>query len=78
MEYLKIKEVAQKWEISPRAVQILCADGRVEGAVRFGRVWMIPKNAQRPVDGRSKAGRDQKDLGEGDMPMPRKTPFLYQ
>ena len=77
MEYLKIKEVAQKWEISPRAVQILCADGRVEGAVRFGRVWMIPKNAQRPVDGRSKAGRDQKDLGEGDMPMPRKTPFLY-
>ena len=77
MEYLKIKEVAQKWEISPRAVQILCADGRVEGAVRFGSVWMIPKNAQRPVDGRSKAGRDQKDLGEGDMPMPRKTPFLY-
>ena len=77
MEYLKIKEVAQKWEISPRAVQILCADGRVEGAVRFGRVWMIPKNAQRPVDGRSKAGRDQKDVGEGDMPMPRKTPFLY-
>ncbi len=36
MEYLKITEVAEKWGISPRRLQILCAEGKIEGAVRCG------------------------------------------
>jgi len=74
MEYLKIEEIAQKWGIGVRRVQLLCADGKVEGAVRFGRSWMVPADAAKPVDGRTKAGRT---LAGGDMPLPRKTPFLY-
>lgn len=74
MEYLKIEEIAKLWGLGIRRVQLLCASGKIEGAVRFGRDWMIPKDAQKPVDGRTKAGRT---LVNQDMPLPRKTPFLY-
>ena len=74
MEYLKIEQIAQKWNISVRRVQLLCSEGKIEGAVRFGRAWMIPKNAKKPIDGRTKAGRS---LVNENMPLPRKTPFLY-
>lgn len=74
MEYVKIQEIAKKWGLSERSVQLLCAEGRVEGAKRFGRSWMIPREAARPVDGRTRAARS---LTEADQPLPRRTPFLY-
>lgn len=74
MEYWKIKEIAELWGLSERSVQALCADGKIEGAVRFGRSWMIPKTAKRPIDKRTREGRAHVDV---DMPLPRKTPFLY-
>ncbi len=78
MDYLKIEDVAKKWGLSTRRVQALCSQGKIEGAVRFGRDWMIPQNAKRPVDGRTKAGRKEVfDLLNVDMPLPRQTPFLY-
>lgn len=75
MEYLKIEDVAVKWNISPRRLQTLCAEGKVSGATRFGRAWMIPKEARKPQDGRTKAGRQAAQ--QLNLPMPRKTPFLY-
>ena len=33
--YLTIKQVVEKWNISPRRVQVLCSSGRIEGAVKF-------------------------------------------
>lgn len=75
MDYLKIDEVAAKWGITPRRLQTLCAQGKIEGATRFGRAWMIPKSAPKPADGRTKAVRTEKLFT--DMPMPRKTPFLH-
>lgn len=78
MDYLKVEEVAKKWEISPRRLQVLCKEGKIEGATRFGRAWMIPKNAKKPTDGRTKDGRkEQNDLLGANLPLPRKTPFLY-
>ena len=78
MDYLKIEDMAKLWKISPRRLQTLCAQGRVEGATRFGRAWMIPAQASRPVDGRSRQGRAQAlDKLKGDFSLPRKTPFLY-
>ena len=78
MDYLKIQDLAVKWGLSARRIQALCSQGKIEGAVRFGRDWIIPKNATRPIDGRTKAGRKNDfDLLKVDMPLPRKTPFLY-
>ena len=48
MEYLKIDEAAKKWGPGVRRVQILCAEGKIEGAVRIGHFWMIPKDAKSP------------------------------
>ena len=78
MEYLNITETAQKWGISPRRLQTLCANGKIEGATRFGKAWMIPKTSQKPIDGRTKESKNNlASLLEKDMPMPRKTPFLH-
>lgn len=73
------QETAEKWGVSLRCVQSLCQKGRIEGAVRFGRDWMIPENAERPVDGRTRAAKQPQDQrrAKTDMPLPRKTPFLY-
>jgi len=55
MDYLSTAQAAKKWGISERRVQRLCEDGRVDGAVRFSRVWAIPKDTQKPVDLRKKS-----------------------
>ena len=52
MEYISCAGAAEKWEISARRVQKLCEDNRIPGAVKFSRVWLIPKDAEKPVDGR--------------------------
>lgn len=57
MDYISIKEAATKWTISERRVQKLCEDGRIPGVIRFSRVWAIPKNAEKPADGRMKSER---------------------
>lgn len=55
-DYLTIKETAEKWELTPRRVQKMCSDGRIDGAIKFGRDWAIPKEAPRPTDGRITTG----------------------
>ena len=54
MDYISIREAAQKWEISERRVQKLCEESRIDGIQKFGRSWMIPKTAQKPEDIRRK------------------------
>ena len=57
MEYMSINQAAQEWGITPRRVQVLCAQDRIEGACRIGNVWAIPKSAQKPNDARVKYGK---------------------
>lgn len=73
-KYIKIEEAARDWGITPRRVQILCAQGKIPGAVQIGRRWLIPVGTSRPADGRTRAARER---AEEDLPLPRKTPFLY-
>lgn len=76
-DFMKIEEAAQSWGISTRRVQALCAAGKIQGATRFGRDWMIPRQAARPIDGRTKAARAGATAPAQDAPFPRNTPFLY-
>ena len=55
MDYISTKEAAMKWDISERRIQKLCEEGRIPGVIRFVRVWAIPKDAEKPADGRVKA-----------------------
>lgn len=57
MEYLSVREVSEKWNISRRRIQILCSEGRIDGAARIGNMWMIPKDAEKPSDVRIKSGK---------------------
>ena len=54
MEYLSISQTAEKWNISTRRIRRLCTEGRIEGAVKKGKMWLIPENAQKPADARFK------------------------
>ena len=54
--YLSIREVAEKWNLTPRRVQVLCVTGRIEGAGKIGNVWAIPTDAKRPDDKRVTTG----------------------
>ena len=57
MDYMTLKEAGEKWGISPRQINYYCSAGRIPGAEKMGTVWLIPKDAQKPVDGRTKQGR---------------------
>ena len=47
-------ETAEKWNLSPRRVSLLCAEGRIEGAIKKGKTWLIPAYAAKPLDMRLK------------------------
>lgn len=53
MHYISAKEVANKWNISQRRVAVLCSEGRIANASMVGNMWLIPKDAEKPIDGRS-------------------------
>ena len=56
-EHMTIKQAAQKWGIGERRINTLCQEGRIEGAVKFGKSWAIPADAKKPIDQRIKTGR---------------------
>ncbi len=53
-DYITVQEAAKKWEISERRIQKLCEENRIPGIVRLSRVWLIPKDAEKPADARRK------------------------
>ncbi len=55
MEYLSIRQTAEKWEISKRRIQILCAEGRIPGVIKIDYSWAIPADAEKPKDERIKS-----------------------
>jgi excisionase family DNA binding protein len=57
MDYMTIQEAAQKWGISERRIQVLCSEGRLEGAIKFGRQWAIPATLDKPIDARIRSGK---------------------
>lgn len=60
LDYISVKDAALKWGISERRIQKLCGENRIEGVIRFGHSWMIPKFAQKPKDLRLKKSTDSK------------------
>ena len=54
MDYMTLKEAAEKWGVTPRRVNYYCAGGRISGAVKMAGVWLIPKDAEKPADRRFK------------------------
>ena len=60
MDYMTLKEASKKWNVTPRQVNYYCAAGRIPGAVKMATIWLIPKDAEKPIDGRTKQGKVKK------------------
>ena len=50
MDYMTLKEAAEKWGVTPRRVNYYCAGGRTLGAVKMAGVWLLPKTVEKPMD----------------------------
>lgn len=72
MQTLTAQQTAEKWQISLRTVQNLCKQGKIQDAIRVGTNWLIPMDAQRPQDGRTKEAKKNITAHV----LPRKSPFL--
>lgn len=51
---MSAREAAKKWNISQRRVSILCSERRIPDVAMLGNMWIIPRNAEKPVDARMK------------------------
>ena len=65
-ELMTTAEAADLWGITTRRVQVLCDKGQVKGAVQMGRTWIIPKGTPKPIDGRTKAAKQNIPKRDGD------------
>lgn len=50
MDYLTATELAKLWGISSRMVAYYCQNKRIEGAIKKGKTWFIPKTCEKPID----------------------------
>lgn len=57
IDFLTVKEAGEKWNVSGRMVTIYCKEGRIEGAIKKGNLWLVPIDAVKPVDGRTIQGK---------------------
>ena len=48
MESMSVKAASDKFGVTPRWIQKLCEDGKIEGAMKLegSDVWLIPKEAE--------------------------------
>lgn len=54
MEYLTTVEMSEKWNITSRRMGVLCSEGRIEGAIKKGKAWLVPSDSEKPKDARYK------------------------
>ena len=57
LDWITTQQAAEKWSLGDRRVQTMCANGEIAGVIKLGRIWLIPKDAHKPADGRVKNGR---------------------
>ena len=63
-------QIAIEWGMSKRTINDLCNKGRILGAIKVGRQWQIPDNAEKPVDGRVSSGKYAKRNNAKIKPLP--------
>ncbi|MCM1546097.1 MAG: DNA adenine methylase [Clostridiales bacterium] len=59
---MSAKEAAEKWKISQRRVSVLCSENRIDGAMMVGKMWIIPSDAEKPIDKRTVRYEKKKNI----------------
>lgn len=70
MNTMTVADAAQRWGISERRIAVLCKEGRIKGAYKQGKSWVIPADAQRPADARIKSGSNIKSAYSAVLRLP--------
>lgn len=58
MNYVTTIEMSEIWGISARRIALLCEQERIEGAIKKGKTWLIPKDAEKPTDKRKNVKKE--------------------
>ena len=58
IDYITLKKANERWGVSARQRNYYCATNRIPGAVKMATLWLIPRDAKYPVDGRLKQGKE--------------------
>lgn len=67
---MSTKDAEKLWGVSQRRIIALCQQGKIKGAVKNGRAWEIPFDAEKPMDGRFKTGAYAKSNVVRKLPLP--------
>ncbi|WP_303149525.1 AAA family ATPase [uncultured Cloacibacillus sp.] len=70
VSFISVKDAAKLWGITDRQIYNLCRNGRIKGATKVGRSWMIPGEIEKPVDLRVKTGAYRKPEKHKKLPLP--------
>ena len=69
-DMIPVKEAAGRWGVTERRVAALCSQGKIKGAVKKGRRWLIPDDAEKPADSRIRSGTYRKQDRSAVLPLP--------
>ena len=67
MDFMTLKQASENWGISPRMINYYCSAGRIAGAEKMGTVWLLPKDAEKHVDGRFKNNKQRGTNNESNI-----------
>ncbi len=62
LAYMTANEAAEKWNISHRRVLTLCKENRITDVAMLGNMWIIPVDAKKPEDARSRRYVDSEEI----------------
>ncbi len=66
MKYKTVKEFSEIWGLKPTSITYLCRNGKIPGAIKTEKSWMIPENTEKPQDGRHSTSLADNNL----LPLP--------
>ena len=61
--YISTQEFAERNNKSVEIVKVYCRNNRIPGAVKMGGTWLIPKNAEYPVEEQNRKPGSHKPRG---------------
>lgn len=69
-EMMSVKTASIKWNITETRITRMCRDGRIPGAKKEGKAWLIPADAEKPADKRIKSGAYVMSARQTSLPLP--------
>ncbi len=73
-KFMTTREASEKWNITERRINVLCKEGRIPGAYKDNKRWLIPNETGKPVDkrlkGRNRVPSTEEKLTGKKLPLP--------